>query len=215
MPTGTIASVTGAMYLRGGPEDESGRMPARFRNRNVGEWDCDELPKPPAWMSGARCADPQYTHLNFFPGDQPGRPTNLSIARCKSVCAGCRVWPECLDDAMASEDLDTTVGIRGGLTARERLSIRRTLNERRPKVPTVVYFARRLDRIKIGFSHDVEGRMKALHCTLLATVPGGRAEEAEMHQRFASGRDTGEWFRPTEELLAFIAGLRDAAEVAA
>lgn len=32
------------------------------------------------------------------------------------------------------------------------------------------------------------------------------AEEATLHARFAAHRLTGEWFRPTLELLAFIAG---------
>lgn len=162
----------------------------------------------PEWMGRARCADPQYAHLDFFPNTGRGRPTSLSVTRCKDVCAGCPVWAECLDDAMASEGHSTTYGIRGGLTVEERKAIRKMQNDRRPNVPTVVYFARRLDRIKIGFSSNIEARMKALGCTLLASTAGGRDEERQMHERFAAGRVSGEWFRPTADLLGFIADLR-------
>jgi hypothetical protein len=66
--------------------------------------------------------------------------------------------------------------------------------------------------IKIGCSADAASRLATLQVgnpealRLLATAPGGFAEEATLHARFAAHRLTGEWFRPTLELLAFIAG---------
>lgn len=72
--------------------------------------------------------------------------------------------------------------------------------------------------IKIGVAKDVTARlyqiqlMCPVRLVVLATVPGGGAAlEAELHQRFADARRHGEWFEPTQDLLAFIAeagGLR-------
>lgn len=39
---------------------------------------------------------------------------------------------------------------------------------------------------------------------LLATIPGGRAEEERLHERFDDDRDHGEWFRPSDALVALV-----------
>lgn len=66
--------------------------------------------------------------------------------------------------------------------------------------------------IKIGFTDgdDASGRLNALRTgcpvglTLLNTMPGDRAVEAALHQRFAAYRVQGEWFKPCPELILFI-----------
>lgn len=64
--------------------------------------------------------------------------------------------------------------------------------------------------IKIGFSRNVKGRLVSLQAShseplrLLAEAPGGRRQESGLHERFHTARISGEWFRPTEELLAYI-----------
>lgn len=65
--------------------------------------------------------------------------------------------------------------------------------------------------IKIGFTGgNPEDRRAALQTgspiglVLLGTTPGGKEKEAELHQRFASARVHGEWFKPVPELLQFI-----------
>lgn len=78
-----------------------------------------------------------------------------------------------------------------------------------------VYFARegRLwsdALVKIGVSRDPRGRLAQLQrnhqrtLRLVGVVPGGREVERQIHERFASSRLRGEWFRVTEELEAFI-----------
>ncbi len=49
------------------------------------------------------------------------------------------------------------------------------------------------------------GNSRRLH--LLASIPGGAAEEAALHERFAAYRVSGEWFRVDPYLLGFIEGL--------
>jgi len=67
--------------------------------------------------------------------------------------------------------------------------------------------------IKIGFTTDVRGRMAALQTataeelTLVGIMPGDEQEEAALHARFGSSRIRGEWFRPDEEIRAFISRL--------
>lgn len=70
--------------------------------------------------------------------------------------------------------------------------------------------------IKIGYtsSDAAAGRQRGCQTgnprevVVLATMPGERADETALHQRFASARLVGEWFRPIPELIQFILGLR-------
>jgi hypothetical protein len=39
-------------------------------------------------------------------------------------------------------------------------------------------------------------------------MDGGMREERVLHERFASARAEGEWFRPVPDLLAYIDSLR-------
>lgn len=65
--------------------------------------------------------------------------------------------------------------------------------------------------VKIGFSADVDTRRAQLEShygkrlALLATMPGGREEEAEIHARFSHLRlGRTEQFRPAADLMAFL-----------
>lgn len=76
-----------------------------------------------------------------------------------------------------------------------------------------VYFAR--DRasgfIKIGQSRQVHRRMHTLTAStpqgvdLLGTVPETWCSESTFHTRFRRARVKGEWFEPTDEILAVAA----------
>jgi hypothetical protein len=86
----------------------------------------------------------------------------------------------------------------------------------------LIYFMQSTDGgpVKIGYSVDVVRRLKQLEyhykrpLALLATMPGGPDEEAEIHARFdhlrfGTGRPQGqgrrpEQFRPAPELMEFI-----------
>jgi hypothetical protein len=64
--------------------------------------------------------------------------------------------------------------------------------------------------VKIGFALDVQSRVATLQTAsparlvLLACMDGDRHTEARLHQRFASARVRGEWFRPVPTLLSFL-----------
>lgn len=77
----------------------------------------------------------------------------------------------------------------------------------------MIYFLQPTDggAIKIGFTEDLDARRRQLErhygCPLaiLATMPGGREEEAEIHERFDELRlGRTEQFRPAPELMEFI-----------
>jgi hypothetical protein len=77
----------------------------------------------------------------------------------------------------------------------------------------VIYFLQPLDGgpVKIGHSADVDARRRQLEShygrplALLATMEGGREEEAVIHHQFRQHRlGRTEQFRPVPELLAFI-----------
>jgi hypothetical protein len=76
----------------------------------------------------------------------------------------------------------------------------------------VIYFAQTpTGSIKIGLTGDIEARLRTLESyygtelALLATMPGDRSVEVEIHERFAHLRlGRTEQFRPGADLMAFI-----------
>lgn len=75
-----------------------------------------------------------------------------------------------------------------------------------------IYFIQKSgdDLIKIGYTHDINLRLKQLQrgapgsFTLLAVIEGGPIVESYLHQKFDHLNEWGEWFRPGQELLEFI-----------
>lgn len=64
--------------------------------------------------------------------------------------------------------------------------------------------------IKIGTAVNPQARVRDLQTgnasrlAILASFPGGEAEEAELHRRFASAKLHGEWFERTPDLMALV-----------
>lgn len=69
----------------------------------------------------------------------------------------------------------------------------------------VVYYMRLGNRVKIGYTSDLPGRMSAIQPEeLLVTEPGGRALELVRHGQFAHLRVVGEWFKWAEPLVSHV-----------
>ncbi|WP_293966091.1 GIY-YIG nuclease family protein [Sphingomonas sp.] len=81
----------------------------------------------------------------------------------------------------------------------------------------VYFLASESGPIKIGYSTKLHARIRALKnsspvpLTLLASVPGDRADEARWHRKFWRHHLHGEWFARNPELLAEIATLTEGA----
>lgn len=71
---------------------------------------------------------------------------------------------------------------------------------------TYIYAGARSGQIKIGLSANPERRARQLKLALLHVELGGKARERELHRRFRSARIEGEWFMPTDAVLAWIVG---------
>jgi hypothetical protein len=78
---------------------------------------------------------------------------------------------------------------------------------------TYVYFIASPDgsAVKIGVANEPRQRLSAMQVSvhdgqlsLLATMPGDERYEASLHERFASHRMQGEWFRRDGDLATFI-----------
>jgi len=67
-----------------------------------------------------------------------------------------------------------------------------------------IYFGMAADRVKIGWTSDPDRRAYEVDIKLLAMVSGGKPLEAMFHRAFASDHIEGEWFRPSNGLMAFI-----------
>jgi hypothetical protein len=67
--------------------------------------------------------------------------------------------------------------------------------------------------IKIGFAKNVAKRLVKMQVDcpvplrVIGVLQGERADEAGAHKRFAGDRARGEWFRPSDELSAYVATL--------
>lgn len=78
-----------------------------------------------------------------------------------------------------------------------------------------VYFIQQSDAVKIGWSRNVDARMRALQTAasaplrLLGTLAGTREVERSLHKRFRALRTHGEWFRATDDLIRVIPWLCD------
>ncbi len=108
--------------------------------------------------------------------------------------------------------IQNSTGIVAAAEAQAAEQKRRTLTISKPeKEKGFVYFILVDDRIKIGYSTDVEKRVATLQTasgSRFETVTyrkGGRAMEARYHRRWADQRLSGEWFTATPELLAEMA----------
>lgn len=81
-----------------------------------------------------------------------------------------------------------------------------------PATPRIYFIrATKSGLIKIGHTEwPVESRMGSLQVgcpeplELLGSYVAQRSEEHKLHKRFAQFRETGEWFRPSDELLSLI-----------
>jgi hypothetical protein len=83
--------------------------------------------------------------------------------------------------------------------------------ETRLGIESVVYFVRMGDLIKIGTTTNLHSRISSLSLTMshvLATERGSYSREGDLHRRFASLREHGEWFRAEPELLDYIKSLK-------
>jgi Meiotically up-regulated gene 113 len=79
----------------------------------------------------------------------------------------------------------------------------------------MIYFIQPIDGgpIKIGYAKDIAARVKQLEVengkkmSLLASIPGGKNEERQLHSQFSHLRFAGtEQFRPAPDLMALILG---------
>lgn len=75
----------------------------------------------------------------------------------------------------------------------------------------VVYAVRVGPLIKIGHTANLARRFNELHADeVLAFVPGTTSDEQAIHDELTEHAHRGrEWYRPTNEVLAVINGMRD------
>lgn len=70
----------------------------------------------------------------------------------------------------------------------------------------LIYFIECGDFIKIGHTRRLEERINEV--TLLTTTRGSQTEERRLHALFADARHKGEWFKKSNELVAYIKALQ-------
>lgn len=80
----------------------------------------------------------------------------------------------------------------------------------------MIYFIKGHDKyIKIGFTTDIKNRLSTLQTssptklTVIKLTKGTIRQEKELHKRFSNLRTNGEWFELSNDLLTYIASLKD------
>ena len=82
---------------------------------------------------------------------------------------------------------------------------------RRQPSPSWVYFVKSRNLVKIGRAKDPYARMLNMQTAngqeiaILGVMPGGAAEESDLHGRFHSDWVQGEWFRLSDAIKTYIA----------
>jgi hypothetical protein len=80
-----------------------------------------------------------------------------------------------------------------------------------PAPESYVYILYSAGLLKIGTTIDPQARVEGLRSSssspvsLIWLTHGDATDERELHKRFARDRFKGEWFRPSDDLRAFIA----------
>lgn len=79
-------------------------------------------------------------------------------------------------------------------------------------IPVYFAFSESLRLVKIGFSTNIRQRLASIPSDrraagpmcLIGWLPGGPRVEAELHDRFASHAEKGEWFYPAPDMADFL-----------
>lgn len=118
-------------------------------------------------------------------------------------------------DKFVAEDRGHKIDERAVLELEDRLLLSGNV---RMNDPGWVYFlqASSSKHIKIGFtSRNVESRVAEMQTgqsdklIIMAKIPGDRANERSLHQKFAEHRLRGEWFWPHPHLCGYIDSISD------
>lgn len=175
----------------------------------------DGAPPQPRQRSGGRPTEREEVDMTILPRERRSAPSPYRQLG-DTVCAnpGCDAEPIegmriplCWDCARSAAfqyiaDYHVSDGTEPGITERP---------EPKPLDRERVYFVRLGDRVKIGYSANVNGRMEAVpHEEILAIIPGTRHDEATMHRKFAHLRVVGEWFQDDPSIREFIAAINAA-----
>lgn len=130
-------------------------------------------------------------------------------------CGDCiwRLWayldatqPEQKKDLARKGRIDEIHRMEATLNQRATRVADRSRRERATE-PGTIYYLRVGDLIKIGFTADIDQRMKHYppNTELLAQHPGTRQTERRMHHKFLHHRASGrEWFTPSDDITQHI-----------
>lgn len=125
-------------------------------------------------------------------------PNRSDIPWLRSVIEDYTLWAKCQRDHEA--------GIKIRLSAPEQVRMGRVISNNKS-----IYFIYDSERalIKIGMTKDVGRRLRTLrkefgpHLRVITSFSGPSEMEEYLHGKLRQWRVCGEWFKPSEQLLAF------------
>ena len=140
------------------------------------------------------------------------------------VCTmhGVQIWGH-VEKARDKTGFHVAEAVERHLTREERQAELNAQALRATRAEGEIYFLALDDKVKVGWTSNLEQRMKSYppHSRLIVTYPGSRADERDLHRTLATSRVAGrEWYERTPHVMSTIreAQLRNdqqyAAEVA-
>lgn len=136
-----------------------------------------------------------------------GKPLRNLDGENLGICLGCALPIGEHFDRLGEQPKLTEAKLQRRLRQEARWRQEDEDRESRAMAPGWVYYVQVGERIKIGYAKDVAARLRAYppgH-KLLATHPGTKTLERDMHQQFRGSLAAGrEWFYPHDDLLTHI-----------
>jgi hypothetical protein len=117
-----------------------------------------------------------------------------------------RLWHGCGEPSSIELDQIRAQAIQLSLDLQECRATKRAYRSKRG----VVYFVKAGERVKIGFTVDVERRLSQLQALfpddleLVLSIPGSILMEKELHRRFQAFQLKREWFLYSAQISAFV-----------
>lgn len=136
----------------------------------------------------------------------PGCPDGTTIKALVCTAHGVQIWAH-VESVRSKTGFHVAEAVERHLTREERQAELNAQAVRATRAVGDIYFLALDDKVKVGWTSNLEQRMKSYppHSRLIVTYPGSRADERDLHRTLATSRVAGrEWYERTPHIMATI-----------
>lgn len=136
----------------------------------------------------------------------PGCRDGTTIKALVCTAHGVQIWAH-VESVRSKTGFHVAEAVERHLTREERQAELNAQAVRATRAVGDIYFLALDDKVKVGWTSNLEQRMKSYppHSRLIVTYPGSRADERDLHRTLAASRVAGrEWYERTPHIEATI-----------